>query len=303
VTTQTEPREQVNVMVTLAVIAAVASVILTMAAFWLSYEHLHDVASRYGLGRSAVRSWAWPATVDLFILIGEVLILRAALARLGIDPWAIALTVVGSGGSIALNVAGVGSHAQPMDYVVAAVPPIAALLAFGALMRQLHGALAARIESAPVAPRELVNEEPRSASIDAPAPALEALPTPALERPEPTPQSAPQDAPEVPAKAPQTVKPERPQSAPKAQKKAPRKAAAKRPQSATRADAKAAIEALYDKKKGRPLESEMTAALIALKTYPHASRQHANKLRAEVERERPDLAALGSDNVYALTGS
>ena len=300
---QTELREQPNVLVTLAVIAAVASVILTMAAFWLSYEHLHDVASLYGLGHSAVRSWAWPATVDLFILIGEVLILRAALSRLGIDPWAIALTVVGSGGSIALNVAGVGSHAQPMDYVVAAVPPIAALLAFGALMQQLHGALAARIPAAPEAPRVEAKETLQGASVDAPAAAPVAPPTPALERPEPMPQSALQDAPEAPAKAPRSVKPERPESAPKAQKKAPRKATAKRPQSASRADAKAAIEALYDKKKGRPLESEMTAALIALKTYPHTSRQHANKLRAEVERERPDLAALGSDNVYALTGS
>lgn len=306
-TTQTEPREQADVLATLAVIAAVASVILTVAAFWLSYEHLHDVASRYGLGHSAVRSWAWPATVDLFILIGEVLILRAALARLGIDPWAIALTIVGSGGSIALNVAGVGSHAQPMDYVVAAVPPIAALLAFGALMRQLHGALAARVESVVEAPQPAENQTLQSASANAPTPAPEAPPAPAPERPEATIQSAPQDAPGAPAEAPRTVKPERPQSAPKAKakapSKAPRKAPAKRPQSATRADAKAAIEALYDKKQGRPLEGEMTAALIALKTYPHTSRQHANKLRAEVERERPDLAALGSDNVYALTGS
>ena len=103
------------------------------------------------------------------------------------------------------------------------------------------------------------------------------------------------------------MKPERPESAPKTKTKAPRKApqktAAKRPQSATRADAKAAIEALYDRHNRRPLEGEMTNALLALKTYPHTSRQHANKLRAEIERERPDLAALGSDNVLALTGS
>ncbi|MEV8523165.1 DUF2637 domain-containing protein [Streptomyces sp. NPDC052000] len=128
----------------LALIAAVASIALTGAAFWLSYEHLHDVAAVYGLGPSAARSWAWPATVDLFILIGEVLILRAALNQ-AVDPWAIALTVVGSSGSIALNVAGVGAHAQPMAYVVAAVPPIAALLAFGALMRQIHEVLADRL--------------------------------------------------------------------------------------------------------------------------------------------------------------
>lgn len=273
--TQTEPREQMNVMVTLAVIAAVASVILTMAAFWLSYEHLHDVASRYGLGRSAVRSWAWPATVDLFILIGEVLILRASLRRT-VDPWAIGLTVVGSGGSIALNVAGVGSHAQPMDYVVAAVPPIAALLAFGALMQQLHGALAARIESAPAA----VDEAPRQVESVAP-------------------QGALADAPEAPREA----ESKRPQGAPKSKTKAPRKAPPRRSGSVTRADAKAAIEALYDTHRRRPLEGEMTTALTALGGYPHKSRQHANALRKEIERERPDLAALGSDNVLALTGS
>lgn len=133
-----------DVMRQLAVIAAVASIALTGAAFWLSYEHLHDVASVYGLGQSAARSWAWPATVDLFILIGEMLMLRAALNK-AVDPWAISLTVAGSGGSIALNVAGVGAHAQPMAYVVAAVPPVAALLAFGALMRQIHGVLADRM--------------------------------------------------------------------------------------------------------------------------------------------------------------
>lgn len=301
-TSQPEPRQQTNVLVTLAVIAASASVILTVAAFWLSYEHLHDVAARYGLGHSAVRSWAWPATVDLFILIGEVLILRASLRR-SVDPWAIGLAIVGSAGSIALNVAGVGTDAEAMEYVVAAVPPIAALLAFGALMQQLHGALAARIESAPAAPREVVDETPQSAPADAPAPAIAAPPAPAPERPEEAPQSAPVAPVEAPRKAPHTVKAERHQGATKPKPKAPRKAPSKRPGKVTRADAKAAIEALYDQKKRRPLEGEMTAALVALTGYPHASRQHANALRKEIERERPDLAALGSDNVLALTGS
>lgn len=300
--TASESREQTNVLVTLAVVAAVASVILTMAAFWLSYEHLHDVASRYGLGHSAVRSWAWPATVDLFILIGEVLILRASLRRT-VDPWAIGLTVVGSGGSIALNVAGVGSHAQPMDYVVAAVPPIAALLAFGALMQQLHGALAARIESAPRAPGQVENAAPQGAPVHAPTPAPKAPPVVISERPETVIQSAPQGAPADAPKAPRPSAPKRPEGAPKTKAKAPHKAPSKRPRSATRADAKAAIEALYDNHKRRPLEGEMTTALVALPGYPHTSRQHAQKLRAEIERERPDLAALGSDNVLAMTGS
>ena len=119
--------------------AAIVTIALTAAAFWLSYEHLHDVAHGNGLN-DAARSWAWPATVDLFIVTGELLILRASL-RGCVDWWAIGLAATGSLGSIALNIAGVGAGASRMEYIVAAVPPVAALLAFGALMRQVHEAL------------------------------------------------------------------------------------------------------------------------------------------------------------------
>ena len=125
----------------LAIAAGLVIIALTAAAFWLSYAHLAEVALAHGMDGTEVRAWAWPATLDLFIVAGELLMLRAAL--LGrVDWWAIGLTVVGSGSSIALNVAGVGTDAQLLDYVVAAVPPTAALLAFGALMRQIHQALA-----------------------------------------------------------------------------------------------------------------------------------------------------------------
>lgn len=290
----TQPRSESGSIRALALIAAVASIALTGVAFWLSYAHLHAVADAHGLKGDTIRAWAWPATVDLFIVIGEVLILRASLRQV-VDPWAIGLTVIGSGGSIALNVAGVGDRAQGMDYVVAAVPPIAALFAFGALMQQLHGALAARTEHAPVALPQAPAAPPQSA----PEPAPAVSPPVPVERPAVVAESAstppPADAPERP-KA-------KPQSAPKLAAKAPRKTPSKRPRSASRADAKAAIEALYETKLGRPVEGDMVAALKALPGYTHTSRQHANKLRAEIERERPDLAALGSDNVLALTGS
>lgn len=126
---------------TLGITAGAVIVVLTVAAFWLSYAHLHDVAAANGL--EGERAWAWPATLDLFIVAGELLMLRAALLRQGADYWAIGLTVVGSLGSIALNVLGVGAGAAVLAYVVAAVPPTAALLAFGALMRQIHVALLA----------------------------------------------------------------------------------------------------------------------------------------------------------------
>ncbi|MFD4242617.1 DUF2637 domain-containing protein [Streptomyces sp. NPDC058525] len=126
---------------TLAAAGAVI-VALTAGAFWLSYAHLAEVAGRHGLAASPVRQWAWPATLDAFIVAGELLMLRAGLRRVT-DWWAIALTTTGSLGSIALNVAGVsgtrGTTTVPLlDYVVAAVPPAAALLAFGVLMRQIH---------------------------------------------------------------------------------------------------------------------------------------------------------------------
>jgi hypothetical protein len=126
-----------------ALIAAGAVIVaLTAGGFWLSYAHLAEVAGAHGLGRSPARRWAWPATLDAFIVAGELLMLRAGLRRVP-DKGAITLTATGSVGSIALNVAGVNgsgnaSNVPLLDYVVAAVPPTAALLAFGVLMRQIH---------------------------------------------------------------------------------------------------------------------------------------------------------------------
>ncbi|MFF4821335.1 DUF2637 domain-containing protein [Kitasatospora sp. NPDC001309] len=123
---------------------------LTAVAFWLSYAHLHDVADTNGLAADQNRAWAWPATLDTFIVAGEVLILRASL-RGAKDWWAYVCTGVGSVGSILLNVLGVPAHSHKLVYVVAAVPPTAAMLAFGLLMRQVHqiiGSAVARTDTA-----------------------------------------------------------------------------------------------------------------------------------------------------------
>ncbi|MGW2058325.1 DUF2637 domain-containing protein [Streptomyces sp. NPDC001840] len=173
---------------TAIVTAGVVILALTAVAFWLSYAHLADVAKANGLAASPARTWAWPATLDLFIVGGEVLMFRAALRGVT-DWWAIGLTVAGSLGSIGLNVAGVGADAPRLHYVVAAVPPSAALLAFGALMRQVHHLVAA------------------PAGDTAPAPAIELEPAPAAEitvdrapvpepMPEPVPELPPAPAPE-----------------------------------------------------------------------------------------------------------
>lgn len=178
-------------VIALAITAAALIFLLTGVSLWLSYEHLHDVGSRHGFKDDPIRAWAWPATLDLFYAAGEVLILRAALAR-RVDWWAISLVVFGAGGSIALNIAGVGEDALMLDYVVAAVPPVASLLAFGALMNQLYRLLAT-VEAAalvtPVIPDVTVVDEPVTTSVSltkasvipavpVQAPAVPAAPTP-----------------------------------------------------------------------------------------------------------------------------
>ncbi|WP_078966368.1 DUF2637 domain-containing protein [Streptomyces sp. WM6378] len=141
--------------------AGAVIVVLTAGAFWLSYAHLAEVAGQHGLGRSPVRRWAWPATLDAFIIAGELLMLHAGLRRVT-DKGAIAVTAIGSVGSIALNVAGVSgsrdvSTVPWLDYVVAAVPPTAALLAFGVLMRQIH-----QLVDHPAAHPDPVSDQPEA---------------------------------------------------------------------------------------------------------------------------------------------
>jgi hypothetical protein len=69
-----------------------------------------------------------------------------------------------------------------------------------------------------------------------------------------------------------------------------------------RTSAKEAILSLYHRHGRRPLESEMVTELKRIRSK-HTSRQYAGKLRAEIERENPKLAALGTENVRALTGT
>lgn len=161
----TPPPNSPRAITALTVTAAALIFLLTGVSLWLSYEHLHDVGARHGFANDPWRAWAWPATLDLFYAAGEVLILRAALAH-RIDWWAISLVVFGAGGSIALNIAGVGPGAEPLDYVVAAVPPVASLLAFGALMNQLYRMLAPSRPVTPVVPPKA----PATAPVIPPAP-------------------------------------------------------------------------------------------------------------------------------------
>ncbi|MGW6391601.1 DUF2637 domain-containing protein, partial [Streptomyces sp. NPDC055103] len=182
--------------------------VLTGSGFWLSYAHLAEVAARHGLDSSPIRQWAWPATLDAFIVAGELLMFRAGLRRVT-DWWAIGVTATGSVGSIALNVLGV-SGATPgpvphLDYIVAAVPPTASMLAFGVLMRQIHQRVArplpheekVRISEDRLPPRASgtgPNPDPEPGPETEPGPTPEPGPAPD-HRPNPDPEPGPETEP------------------------------------------------------------------------------------------------------------
>lgn len=235
----------------LAVGAATLITAITGIAFWLSYHHLHDVAAHNGLGIDPARAWAWPAVLDLFYLAGELLILRASYLRT-VDWWAIALTAIGALGSIGLNVAGVGVDKPALQYVVAAVPPVAALFAFGALMRQLHvwfGTWATTTQVAPVVTVERVAVPPR-----------------------------PQQAPAVPPR-----EEPRPELEPAAEEQRPKRPAYRDPRCAI-------IRALYDSGT-RPTTSQMREALRPQYGKVSDSTLRG-VIREEIEEWEPDLADL-----------
>lgn len=118
-----------------ALMAAV-TIIATAVGFWLSYAGLHSFAVRAGL--SGPEAWAWPSSVDLFILAGELGITISTL-RDGTPDWrAWGYFVAGAAPSVMFNVLHVTSYFPPWGkYAVAATPPIAAVLALAALMQQV----------------------------------------------------------------------------------------------------------------------------------------------------------------------
>lgn len=126
-----------NATVTRLVWSAVTvSILMTVVAFWLSYSHLHSIAGEHGV-TSTARAWAWPAIVDLFIVVGEITLVLASLGAMNpAAGWS--LTIGGTITSVTINVWGVGAIADPLTYVVAGIPPIASLISFGVIMRYLH---------------------------------------------------------------------------------------------------------------------------------------------------------------------
>jgi Protein of unknown function (DUF2637) len=118
------------------ILMAAVTIIATGVGFWLSYAGLHSFAVLAGL--SGPEAWAWPASVDLFILAGELGITISTL-RDGRPDWrAWGYFFAGCGPSVTFNVLHVTDHFPAWGkYAVAATPPVAAVLALAALMQQV----------------------------------------------------------------------------------------------------------------------------------------------------------------------
>jgi hypothetical protein len=115
---------------------AVVTVVATGVGFWLSYAGLHAFATRAGL--RGPEAWAWPSSVDLFILTGELGITISTLRDQRHDWRAWVYFAMGCGPSVTFNVLHVFVVLPSWSiYAVAATPPVAALLALAALMQQV----------------------------------------------------------------------------------------------------------------------------------------------------------------------
>ncbi|MEU0332203.1 DUF2637 domain-containing protein [Streptomyces sp. NPDC006193] len=297
--TQTSPTPAATGGLGLAIGAATIITAITGIAFWLSYHHLHDVAAGNGLGIDPARAWAWPAVLDLFYLAGELLILRASYLRT-VDPWAIALTAIGALGSIGLNVAGVGAHASVLEYTVAAVPPVAALLAFGALMRQLHVWFAHRDElppaDAPSTPRQSsVEAEPVTTVVERVSPQQPVPPMPSQAPQQPLPPSSGQQAIAAPAHSWQQTVPPGTHLLPIVPRPTgPAPAATPAPTPIKYSDPRCAvIRALYNTQPPtRPGTKAMREALVRAGYEAPSDGIIRGTLRTEVEAHEPHLAQL-----------
>jgi len=121
---------------------------LAVAGFAMSYGALHGLALEEGVPSRL--AWLWPLVVDGFIVVASLAVLHAVLEhRSTVYPWALVLGF--SAVSVTFNV--LHAAATPVARLVAAVPPLALVLSFELLMRQVRTALEVKLAHAtPPAP-------------------------------------------------------------------------------------------------------------------------------------------------------
>ena len=138
---------------------------LAVGGFSMSYGSLHGLALAEGVDPTL--AWMWPLIVDGFIVVASLAVLHAVLERRSSAyPWCLVLGF--SAISVGFNV--LHAAPTPVARLVGAVPPLALVLSFELLMRQVRAALEPSIDPAAitganagaVAPaRPAVVEDPR----------------------------------------------------------------------------------------------------------------------------------------------
>lgn len=122
---------------TIATITAVLVLAIALGAFVLSYDALRDLARTNSI-RDGL-AWIFPLIVDGFIVVASLAVLRNGLmAEPTLLAWVLVVLFVAL--SVAFNVI----HASDTDLigkVIAAVPPLALVLAFELLMAQVKSAV------------------------------------------------------------------------------------------------------------------------------------------------------------------
>jgi hypothetical protein len=106
---------------------------LAAGAFLLSYDALHQLARTSHV--PALLAWLWPLIVDGFILVASLAVLDAVhTGRRAVYPWLLVLAF--STLSVTFNV--LHTPRDTIAQLVAAIPPVALVLSFELLMRQIH---------------------------------------------------------------------------------------------------------------------------------------------------------------------
>lgn len=108
--------------------AVAGTVFIAMAAFWLSFTALADLAARSGIGPG--QAWAWPLIVDGIIVVATVAVVALAGQKSAWYPWA--LLIGGAVVSVTANalhavVAADATVPGLLAAAIAAVPPVVLL--------------------------------------------------------------------------------------------------------------------------------------------------------------------------------
>jgi len=139
---------------------------LAVGGFSMSYGSLHGLALAEGVPSSL--AWVWPLIVDGFIVVASLSVLHAVLERRSsVYPWC--LVMLFSAISVGFNVL----HAAPTSVarLVGAVPPLALVLSFELLMRQVRAALEPSIDAHTIEARAEPNAPTRPAIVKGQRPA------------------------------------------------------------------------------------------------------------------------------------